>query len=107
VAAALGLASAAASAAGIWEPRRAPGGAGAAAAAGAGAARAGAGARLAAAGGRAAGAVLAVLRTPTFLVILVENISNLMRATGGYQARPPLVARTRASSWPGRCAAGF
>ncbi len=40
---------------------------------------------------RSAGNALAVLRTPTFLVILVENISNLTRATGGYHARALLL----------------
>lgn len=84
MAAAVGLLSAAVSAACIWEPRNARNGA----------ARPGPAptmaapwswARLAGSARRSGQNMAAVARTPTFLIILVENISNLTRATGGYQ----------------------
>ncbi|KAK9842001.1 hypothetical protein WJX81_003541 [Elliptochloris bilobata] len=84
VAATMGVISAAVSAACIWEPRNTRGG-GAARAESAAQAAPWTAERLISFSRRSGGNVLAVARTPTFLIILVENISNLTRATGGYQ----------------------
>ena len=118
ITAVLGLLSAAVTALTLSEPRHI--GHGVRKAAGPGGAAAGAAGGADAAAGAAAGAgrrrpgcscgeaavvardfgrrVWAVLRTPSFLVILVEHISSLTRASGGFQilylqARPAAAAR--------------
>ena len=84
MAAAVGLLSAAVSAACIWEPRNARNGAPLSGPTPATAAPY-TWERLARSARRSGQNMAAVARTPTFLIILVENISNLTRATGGYQ----------------------
>ena len=84
MAAAVGLLSAAVSAACIWEPRNARNGSARPRPAPALAAPWN-WERLAGSARRSGQNMAAVARTPTFLIILVENISNLTRATGGYQ----------------------
>ena len=84
MAAAVGLLSAAVSAACIWEPRSTRNGAARPGPAPAVAAP-WSWERLARSARRSGQSMAAVARTPTFLIILVENISNLTRATGGYQ----------------------
>ena len=91
MAAAVGLLSAAVSAACIWEPRNSGHGCGARPGPAADAAP-WTWARLASGARRSGQNVAAVARTPTFLIILVENISNLTRATGGYQVGRMLCA---------------
>lgn len=80
----MGLLSAAVSAACIWEPRNARDGASLSGPASVAAAP-WTWQRLAKSARRSGQNMAAVARTPTFLIILVENISNLTRATGGYQ----------------------